>query len=137
MRVIGLIIALALLAVGLYRLFLEERAARLPQKPDPKPDPGKPAARTEPAKAEAAKPPAKSDAVKAEPAKAAAPAKPPAGSNGKAEPAPAQGRRDGGDPDIPAQAGGRMLPSMLHEHDADEDITIITLAPSPAVLTAM
>jgi protein phosphatase len=30
-----------------------------------------------------------------------------------------------------------MLPSMLQEHDADEDITIITLAPSPAVLTAM
>ena len=26
---------------------------------------------------------------------------------------------------------------MLQEHDADEDITIITLAPSPAVLTAM
>jgi protein phosphatase len=114
MRVILLIVALVLLVAGLYRLFTEERAARERQKPTRKPDGGNAGGPRQPPRAE----PARGEPAKAEPAKPAPAAK-------SAAPA--------ADPD----AGKKMLPSMLQEHDPDEDITIITLAPSPAVLTAM
>ena len=99
MRIIGLVIAFALLAVGLYRIFSRWRSpetALPPRAPLPAPLPAPPAAL-----------PALEVHTEA------------------AEPAP---------PASPKSADERgMLPSMLRPEDSDEDITIITLAPSPLV----
>jgi protein phosphatase len=108
MRTIGLIAAVLLLAFGLYRLFTEQRK---PEKPAAKPGGKLPApqgsTKREPEKSA---PAAKSEAAKSEPAKSE-----------KSEPAKSE----------------KPLPSMLQEHDADEDITIITIAPSPELMAAM
>lgn len=101
MRIIGLVIAFALLAVGLYRAFSGKRPAprpALPPEPGPKPLP---------------------EPSKAEPVASEAPSPPPE----KAAPEP--------------QEPQRMLPSMLQAEDSDEDITIITIAPSADLVAAM
>jgi protein phosphatase len=109
MRIIGLVVAFALLAVGLYRIFAARRPAPAPRKLEPpRPDAGK---KVEPARAEPAAEKSAPPAEKAPP---------------RAEPAPAAKPAD----------DKKMLPSMLTE-DSDEDITIITLAPSPQVVAAI
>lgn len=143
MRALWLVIALGLLGVGFYRLLFVERRRAL------KPGGGSQPARPAPPKAEpvsarkasqdgvanspkprapAAPEPAKKSPPKPEPGKAPKP------EPGKAsKPAPNKtvpARHDGG-----SSPPGKMLPSLLQEHDPDEDITIITLAP-PADLVA-
>ena len=107
-RTIGLIIAFALVVVGLYRAFTAGRAtaprAQLKPGGDRKPEPR--TRRSEPAEAPGV------PAGKAQPEKA------------EARPAPA------------AEPDKKKLPSMHHE-DTDEDITVITLAPSPQIVAAM
>jgi protein phosphatase len=110
MRTFGLLIAFVLLAIGLYRAFGGRRVAPAqvgPAKPATPPPSKAEEAPPEPAKGKPTPAPAK-----AEPAKPAAPAPK------KADDAP------------------KALPS-LHEYDGDEDITIITLAPSPQIVAAM
>ena len=146
MRAIGLVVALVLLAWGLYRLFMEERAASRRRGRDgsrdggsaPKPResaPGKagaPAAKArESAPGKAGEPAAK--ARESAPGKAGEPAaKARESAPGKVEAGGGKAVQNG-----TKAEGGNMLPSMLHETDADEDITIITLAPSPQIVAAM
>ncbi|MFT3764323.1 MAG: protein phosphatase 2C domain-containing protein [Minicystis sp.] len=126
MRTLGLVIACALLAVGLYRAFFSKPAAAkpaLPPGPQPKqpapPAPAKAAAATKP---DAARPPAPPEA-------AAAPVEKAAARPADEKPAPK--------PAAKADDDRRMVPSMLQPEDSDEDITIITLAPSPQIVAAM
>jgi protein phosphatase len=131
MTIFWLLVALALLSLGLYRLAGEQRARAAatrpktaaksaPAKAAPKSEPAKAAPKSEPAKAAPKSEPAKA-APKSEPAKTIAKADPPQTGNGKAD----------------AALGGTTLPSVLEGHDEDEDITIITLAPSPEIVAAM
>jgi protein phosphatase len=117
LRAIGLVIALAAVALGLYRVFNEKRR----QPPAPKPELG-PAGGAKPEVAAGAEPrksePGQDGAASGP--KPRAPSAPAAEPAAKAEPAPAQ----------------MSVPKLL-EHDPDEDITIITLAPSPELLAAM
>jgi Protein phosphatase 2C len=108
MKPIALIVAIVLLAVGFYRLLVPARPARPSALPAPRPP--APAAGGEPTKKET---PEKSAPAASAPA-VTEPTKPRA----KAEPAAA-------------------LPSLVQDHEADEDITIITLAPPPEVVAAM
>ena len=135
-RTLGLVVALALLAVGLYRLYEDLRASKS-RRSKSRPGPGQsadprtsqPPQRTGGAPADAAArgsdPGVKPRAPEPAPTPAAsdpgAKARPPA----EAKPAP---------PSTPAPA--RMVPA-LQEHDPDEDITIITLAPPPDVVAAL
>jgi protein phosphatase len=113
MRILGLVVAFALLAVGLYRAFAGRRSA--PQKPR----------KIAPAAGKAPPPPAE----KVEPPPAPAPPRPPAAETSPAPPA--------AEKSPPAPEKKQMLPSMLQPEDSDEDITIITLAPSPQMVAAM
>jgi serine/threonine protein phosphatase PrpC len=138
MRTLGLLVALALLGVGLYRLYEELRLARrLAGKPARRPDGGaRPAAAAPAAAKPAAAAPATAAPAAAKPAAAKPAAAPPAAkpaaappAAAKAEPA-AEAKRD-------SSPGGKMLPSALTEPDTDEDITIITLTPPPEVVAAL
>jgi len=123
MRTIGLLVALALLTVGIYRLVMEllaernakQRASSHPASPRPSPP------------SEPVSPPAQASPGTAAPAKAAAP--------DPAPKAPSAKPHANGTPAPEKKAPA--IPSMVNEHDADEDITLITLAPPPDVMAAM
>jgi serine/threonine protein phosphatase PrpC len=170
-RTLGLVVALALLAVGLYRLLADLTSSRKPHRsPVARPDPPK----AQPAGAAPAHPPAAHPPPGPPPAPASAARGSDPGGRGSdpgrrgsdpgvrgSDPGVARGsdpgRRGsdpggrGSDPGVrqsdpklraepppakPAASAG-MVPSMLQEHESDEDITIITLAPPPEVRAAL
>lgn len=117
MKPIVLIVAIVLLVVGFYRLLTPARPLRSGAAPGPAPRPQAGGAPTTKGTLEPG-----AHAASTAPAPAAA--EPPhAGS----EPAKQRPRAE------PAAA----LPSLVQENEADEDITIITLAPPPEVVAAM
>ena len=103
MRAFGLVVSLVLLAVGLYRLFMEERARRGPR-----------------VRVGGSAPKPREILV----------------ADGGSAPKPRESGTGTGLAAGTAEAG-KMVPSMLNEHDADEDITIITLAPPKEIVAAM
>ena len=124
MRILGLVVAFALLAVGLYRAFAGRRPAPKKRQNAPLPSdaPAPSAAKNEPPP-----PPPSSEPA---PASEKSPRPPPS----ESQPLAAEKSA----PPAPAVADDyKMVPSMLHPEDSDEDITIITLAPSPQIVAAM
>ncbi len=108
MRAFGLVVALVLLVWGLYRLFMEEKERRDGNAARARRQGAAPKPSTSPASGQ------------------------PVHDGGSAPKPPAASPKQSAAPE-PA----KMLPSMLTEHDADEDITIITLAPPPEVVAAL
>ncbi len=140
MRFIGLLVAMVLLAVGLYRLAAELLATRKPRSQAGSPASPGPRAPSESSSPHAGEPShAPTPQASSEPTSAAPPAAkpPPPPSPAAAQAAKPKPLANGAQANGAAAKDGPLVPSMLHEADSDEDITIITLAPPPDVVAAM